>query len=156
MKLIDNGFDAKKSLEFVENVCEWGGGNRLISNIRSSNDPEQIASVLYEGYTKAEKGNVAEGVEWIRCLKGLGQSFASKQLRFLVPHLAIILDSVIREELGYEETVCGYSEFLADCQTLLRHAKKSEELDAEFKQGLRVCDIEAALYTKIQIIRGKW
>ena len=155
VKLIDNGFNAKKSRKFVEEVCEWGGGQRLIKRIIDNNTDEKISSALHEGCTKVQKGCVPEGVERIQCLKGLGLSFASKMLRFLAPDCAVILDRVIRTQLGYEET-CGYSEFLGDCQALLRHAKKSEELDAEFKQGLRVCDIEAALYAKIQIIRGKW
>ena len=98
------------------------------------------------GYEKACNGCVAEGIEWIRELKGLGQSFASKQLRFLMPDRAVILDSVIRKRLGYNETLPGYSKFLADCLTLRDQAHKSEEV-----RGLRVCDIEAALYTKIQV-----
>ena len=109
---------------------------------------------------KVEKNCVAEGVEQIQCLKGLGQSFASKQLRFLVPKRAVILDDRIREKLGYEKTVCGYTEFLTDCHKLLKYAEKSQDLHAKLRRelgtDLYVCNIEAALYAKIQIIRGKW
>jgi len=148
--LVEGGFDPAMSRAFVKRVCEWGGGHRIVSRVLERNTDEQIASAMREGYGNALEGRVAEGVERIRGLTYLGQSFASKQLRFLVPHLAVILDSVIRTGLGYKETVVGYNEYLADCRALLEGARESNQLEASFKAKLRVCDIETALFAKIQ------
>ncbi len=148
--LVASGFDAEASRAFIRRVCEWGGGHRFVDRVLESNTKKQIASALREGYTNAIDGRVAEGVERIRGLHYLGQSFASKQLRFLAPTLAVILDSVLRARLGYEETVSGYREFLADCRALLGHAQASDQLDAGLRAALRVCDIETVLFAKIQ------
>lgn len=146
--LIETQFDPRLSKEFVREVCEWGRGQRFMDRIESS--PEVIAKALSEGVDLVQKGWVAEGVERVRQLSYLGQSFASKQLRFLVPSRVVILDSVIRGRLGYTENVSGYSEFLADCCTVLESVRKSTQLDEAYVAALRVCDIEAAIFAKVQ------
>ncbi len=148
--LVATAFDAKASRAFVKRVCEWGKGHRLVARVLGNNTEKQIASALREGYADALDGRVAEGVERISGLNYLGQSFASKQLRFIAPTLAVILDSVLRTRLGYEETASGYSEFLADCRALLGHAQKSDQLETGFRAKLRICDIETALFARIQ------
>jgi hypothetical protein len=60
------------------------------------------------------------------------------------------MDSVIRNRLGYTDTAAGYSEFLTDCQTILAGVQQSRQMAAVDAKKLRVCDIEAALFTKLQ------
>jgi len=148
--LVACGFEAGASHAFVKRVCEWGGGHRFVDRVLENNTDQQIAAALREGYASALDGDVAEGVKRIGGLYYLGQSFGSKQLRFMAPTLSVILDGVLRSRLGYEETAEGYSEFLADCRTLLAHAQRSDQLDAAFRAQLRVCDIETALFSKVQ------
>jgi hypothetical protein len=59
------------------------------------------------------------------------------------PAAAVILDEVIRGALGYRESRDGYQEFLDDCQTSLA-------LLAPYHPQLRICDVEAAVFAKIQ------
>ena len=142
----------EEAVEFVEKVCTWskGRGHYIKRNVVRNNDHKDIADALFKGYTKAKNGNVAEGVECISILHGLGQSYASKMLRFLLPDGAVILDSIIRTECGFSETVHGYKKFLKYCHDLLDQAKESQKLSAGFKNNLRVCDIEAALFIYVQ------
>ena len=150
-KLIVGGFKSKESKKFVEEVCDWAGktGNRVRGQVIKNNS-EQIAYALCEGYKSASKGCVAEGVGCISSLYGLGQSFASKMLRFIFPEGAIILDDIICRRCNYYPNILGYKDFLQCCHNLLDQAKESQKLSAGFKNNLRVCDIEAALFMYIQ------
>lgn len=149
-RLIQGRFAPADAALFVTRVCQWGGGDRFVGRVLRNNTPTQIARALRLGLASALQGRVSEGVERIRELRWLGQSFASKQLRFLTPTHAVILDSVLRGALGYAEDVDGYGAFLADCQAILDHARTSDQLDARARATLRVCDVEAAIFTKIQ------
>ena len=151
-KLIVGGFKSKESKKFVEEVCDWAGktGNRVRGQVIPKNTPEQIAYALCEGYKSASKGCVAEGVGCISSLHGLGQSFASKMLRFIFPEGAVILDSIICKRCVYASNILGYKKFLKCCHNLLDQAKESQKLPADFKNNLRVCDIEAALFIYVQ------
>lgn len=147
-KLVNSGFEPGASVEFALSVCKWGRGDRHMGRIRANNTAERIASALKEGCLLARSGSVAEGVERICDLRNLGQSFASKQLRFLEPSRAVILDSVIRTRLGYQETPAGYAEFLEDCRSILVLVQKSNQVERGAR--FRVCDIEAAVFAKLQ------
>jgi hypothetical protein len=148
--LVASGFEFRKSVAFVRDVCAWGRGHRHITKVFRDNSDEEIAAALREAYRLAMDGDAAAAVERVKELKNLGQSFASKQVRFLIPSNAVILDSVIRTGLGYAETVEGYREFLSDCRAVLAWAKASDKLDEKLRVQLRVCDIEAAIFAKLQ------
>lgn len=148
--LIQNNFEPNVAKEFVRQVCEWGRGHRFVGRAVDRNSPPDIASALKKGYALALEDQEGEAVARIAQLAYLGQSFASKQLRFLVPDRAVILDSVIRTRMGYTETVEGYREFLEDCRAILKLAKASDRISREFRERLRVCDIETALFAQLQ------
>ncbi|WP_370146036.1 8-oxoguanine DNA glycosylase OGG fold protein [Bradyrhizobium elkanii] len=150
LALIETGFQPEASADFVQRVCRWGGGDRQMGRVRDNNSPDEVSLALSEGVALARGGEVAKGVDRIRRLRNLGQSFASKQIRFLEPTRAVILDSVIRSGLGYAETATGYAEFLSDCQMILISARGSGQLGKTQAAGLRVCDIEAAIFAKLQ------
>jgi hypothetical protein len=147
--LVAGDFEEEDAAAFVKQVCEWGGGDRFVGRVLEKNTKKQIADGLRDGFQQAQRGEVGAGVRRICQLKHLGQSFASKQLRFLAPTHAVILDEVIRSNLGYQETVPGYDEFLADCQAILKRAKTQGLLRPTTKP-LRIADIEAAVFAKIQ------
>jgi hypothetical protein len=140
-KLQDENYPPLASVNFVRQVCRWGGGDRLISRILVTGQ-DRISEVLHQSVILADQGLIAEAVAEIQKLPYLGQSFASKQLRFLRPMRAVILDSVIRDNLGYPETGDGYTGFLRDCEEALRLMPTSPPY--------RICDIEAAIFAKIQ------
>lgn len=146
--LVHAGFPAANSTEFIQQVCEWGRGHRLVGRVLGENSAQQIADALRDGFEFAYQGHAGQGVERICKLRYLAQSFASKQLRFLAPTQAVILDDVIRSALGYADTVQGYDEFLADCQTILGHAQKAGI--KYLGQPLRIANIEAAVFAKLK------
>lgn len=148
--LLRSNFSPDEATKYVKRVCQWGGGHRFVDRVMGRNTPDGIAERLQAGLALTRDGDVAGGVAEIAKLQFLGQSFASKQLRFMAPDRAVILDSVIRSRLGYGATKAGYGEFLGDCEAILLHAQQSHDLDAQFRQRLRVCDIESAIFAKLQ------
>lgn len=149
-ELAQQNFEPSASVDFVQRVHKWGGGQRQMSRVRDKNPPAAVAVALSEAAGLAQRGDVSAGVECIRRLRQVGQSFASKQLRFLEPLRAVILDSVIRTGLGYAETSEGYAEFLGDCQIMLAEVQQSRAIEPSLAEALRVCDIEAAIFAKLQ------
>jgi Putative 8-oxoguanine DNA glycosylase OGG-like protein len=147
--LVAAAFPLDAAASFVNQVCLWGGGDRFVDRVLHDNGMKEIADALDEGYQKAQCGEVSAGVERIRRLKFLGQSFASKQLRFLAPTRAVILDDSIRSNLGYEDTAQGYDAFLSDCREILKHAQAQRVL-RPCGRPLRIADIEAAVFAKIR------
>lgn len=141
--LIAEDFPHLRSAEFSEQVIRWGRGQRFVGRFRQRNNDGDIASSLKRAVLMANSGEITLAVSELQKLKYLGQSFASKLVRFMCPIDAVILDEVIRNRLGYQETAAGYEEFLADCRAVLEVAQQKYP-------ELRICDVEAAIFAKIQ------
>jgi hypothetical protein len=148
--LVGAAFAQRDAVRYVEAVCRWGRGQRFVGRVLSDNAHEDIQQTLREAYALACMGNAALGVERITSIVYLGQSFASKQLRFLAPSRAVILDEVIRSSLGYAQSIDGYEQFLGDCQSILARARTCRQLQTGIKAALRVCDVEAAVFAKLK------
>jgi len=141
--VIAAGYALENSMRFATGVILWGGGHRFSGRFQAKNAAEEVAAALEKSVDLTDQGHAGEAVEVVQQLEQLGQSFASKIVRFLRPEKAVILDSIIRNALGYAESTEGYEEFLADCRTIRDDAKDTNP-------GLRVCDVEAAIFAKIQ------
>ena len=146
-RLIAANFPPAEATAFIEGVCEWGGGERNLSRILDAGDAT-IAQTLKLANEAIDAGDAVRAVGQLRHLPHLGLSFASKVARFLAPDRCVVLDSVIRTRIGYVESSEGYSEFLRDCSQLLQMLRTSPDLDASLRDGLRVCDVEAAVFIK--------
>lgn len=147
--LIKDNFPGFETKAFIESVCAWGGGERFIGRVEAKRDLD-LSNVLREAYDLCQQNLVGKAVAHISDrVRYLGFSFASKQLRFLAPEKAVILDSVIRHRLGYAPTIAGYDEFLQDCASILELARSSGKLDQTLRQKLRICDVEVALYISL-------
>ncbi len=146
-QLIAADFPLSASTTFIERVCRWGRGARHITRVNAAGGA-RIAHSLRSATEAIEAGHVADAIEELRNLPHLGLSFASKVARFLQPKKCVILDSVIRSHLGYVESKEGYAEFLRDCFQLLHMLRQSPDLEASLRDGLRVCDVEAAVFMK--------
>lgn len=148
--LRQHNFGAAESTAFLRSVYTWGRGHRNVDRAVDGNEADEIATAFREADALAATGQTAQAVQRVQQLDRLGQSFASKHVRFLAPTQAVVLDSVIRTALGYEESVEGYTEFLADCGDVLRLVRQSQDLDVTYRTALRVCDVEAAIFAKLQ------
>ncbi|WP_343227780.1 8-oxoguanine DNA glycosylase OGG fold protein [Rhizobium laguerreae] len=146
-RLIAANFPPNDATAFIGGVCEWGRGNRNFSRIRDAGDTT-IAQSLRSATEAIDAGDVTRSIEELQRLPHLGLSFASKVARFLAPDKCVVLDSVIRNRIGYVESEEGYSEFLQDCFQLLQTLRTSPDLEAPLRDRLRVCDVEAAVFIK--------
>ncbi|HEX5279696.1 MAG TPA: hypothetical protein VFW28_06430 [Micropepsaceae bacterium] len=142
-ELCAQDFPDDRSARFAEEVIRWGGGHRFVGRFREMNANADIAEALRRAAALADQGAVSQAVAWVQTLNYLGQSFASKLVRFIRPERAVILDDVIRSSLGYLDNEQGYDEFLSDCRQVL-------DLALQEQPQLRVCDIEAAVFAKLQ------
>lgn len=146
-RLIAANFPPAEATAFIEGLCEWGGGERNLSRILDAGDAT-IAQTLKLANEAIDAGDAVRAVGQLRHLRHLGLSFASKVARFLAPDKCVVLDSVIRTRIGYVENLKGYAEFLRDCSQLVQLLRTSSDLDASLRDGLRVCDVEAAVFMK--------
>lgn len=142
-KLVADNFPEGDAATFCVSVIKWGRGDRFAGRFVARNTPEQIATALREATALVDNGLCPEAVTRVQQLGQLGQSFASKIVRFIRPRHAVIMDSVIRNSLGYSETEAGYGAFLSDCLAILDAVKD------KFPHW-RVCEIEAAIFAKIK------
>lgn len=143
VEVVRSGFDPIHSAKFFREVILWGHGHRFLGRFLDQNSPDNLAIALREADALLILERPGKAVVRLQQLRFLGQSFASKVARFLHPTGAVILDDVIRSALGYQENQEGYDEFLQDCQTMQAVLSLSYP-------NLRVCDIEAAIFAKIQ------
>ena len=136
-------FPEDESVSFAEGVIRWGRGQRFVGRFLDRNSGSAIAIALRNSVALVDRGEVSHAVASVQQLDYLGQSFASKLVRFLCPTRAVILDDVIRSSLGYMDSREGYEEFLADCTAVLNVAKQDQP-------SLRICDVEEAVFAKLQ------
>ena len=150
LKFARDGFPETGAINFVQKVCGWGGYAGIAGRVTRDARPLAICSALQAGYNLAIDGSPGEGLRAINGLKGLGISFASKHLRFLVPQSAVVLDSIISGRLGYSMSIDGYESFLADCQTLQADVERASIVHPFNADGhWRVSDIESAIFAKL-------
>jgi hypothetical protein len=93
---------------------------------------------------------VADAMRRVIDLRDLGISFGSKHLKFLDPARAVVLDTVISGRLGYPLTIDGYTEFLADCHTLLEKVTVAnvEYPFSHHQPGWQVSEMEMVIFAK--------
>lgn len=143
-KLLSKDFPDDESANFVLKVVDWGKGFYICNKFKTGNETRDIASKLRQASKLVNDCNQPEkAVSEVQQLNFLGQSFASKIVRFMHPEHAVILDSVIRDNLGYPQSEEGYNEFLDDCRTILDSVRGTHP-------NLRICDIESVIYAKLQ------
>jgi hypothetical protein len=145
VNLIGDDFPPDDSCAFAQAVIQWGRGHRNLARFLNNNNELDIANALENAHQCLTQQAPAAAIAQLVILHHLGQSFASKLLRFLSPTQAVILDSVIRTGLGYRDDADGYNAFLQDCQCVKALTVNIPEL-----HHLRLCDIEAAIYVKVR------
>jgi hypothetical protein len=146
-QLIAGEFESHSTLEFVGRVMNWGGGDRNVSRVVAQQ--ERVTTLVAAAYADALERGPAGALATLKPIKRLGIAFGSKLLRFLLPSSAVILDSVIRENLGYPNSQRGYLAFLAECHELLDHVR-DQPYPLQAGGTWRICDIEAAIYARLQ------
>jgi hypothetical protein len=144
-QLKENDFQPDACLHFVEQVYRWSKSVRNLSHVLNAG-PDEIASRLRAATKQIDAEEETRAVETLAGIPHVGISYASKIARFLDPSRCVILDSIIREHIGYPDDLWGYEAFLRDCNDAVHMLKASPSLDPECRERLRVCDVEAALF----------
>jgi hypothetical protein len=148
-RLAAEGFSDPQLRKFIQAVCEWGGYTGIAARVIQNN--RDLATQFQQAHQAASSGKAVEGLTILRQVKGLGISFASKHLKFLAPDDAVVLDSTIKEQLGYATNLTGYGAFLTDCHDVLNACNQFKiHYTGWGAQGWRVSDIETAIFQKIR------
>lgn len=150
--LVRSGFAHAETRNFVRAVCRWGGHAGIAGRVLKDNTLTKIAGAFSEAHGLASRGCIEEGLISIMQLKQLGTtSFASKHLRFIQPEMAVVLDSVIRDKLGYAMNAAGYRLLLDTCAHAVT-ALNELGIHNPLRVGgvWYVSDVEAALFAKLR------
>jgi hypothetical protein len=119
-QLAEHAFSIDELCNFIRAVCAWGGYPGIANRVINNNQPNEIAAAFQKAYQMAIGGQVIDALALLRQLHNLGGvSFASKHLKFLAPNDAVVLDSIIEDQLGYARNTAGYAAFLTDCRDIL-------------------------------------
>jgi hypothetical protein len=144
-QLVEDNFPNKTSHQFMLGVIHWGKGHRFLGRA-AKNDGQDVSECVSKAYELGRQGYLAEAVTEIQKLRFVGHSFASKHIRMMFPESAATLDSRIRLRLGYGENESGYRSFLEDLANIKTMILNSEEVPADTKKNVRICDIEMIIY----------
>lgn len=107
-RLIESRFEMSALERFIRAVHGWGGqsGSRNLPKILRSDFQEYFVSAY--DYLNKPQTSVQGALNIICNIPGLGVSYGSKHLRFIRPDRCAILDSVVRDRLGYSEDAMSY------------------------------------------------
>jgi hypothetical protein len=145
------GFPEADCLQFVRDVCRWGGYAGVGGRVIKDNSPREIATALREahGVLQSPNQDLARALGIVNGLKALGTpSFASKHLRFLEPRLCPVFDDYLRTLLPYPFDPRGYAAFAADCSrvaVVLRERGATSPWPGRGRDWF-VADVEAAVF----------
>lgn len=123
---LKDSLNPENSLEFSEEVCNWGRGQRVFANLMRRNKGKSLGKQLQAWFQMVIETNdiekcISAGIE----IEGLGVSFASKHLRMINPHKYAVLDEVISAGIGFALNPKGYRFFINSLQSF----KTSYNLD---------------------------
>jgi hypothetical protein len=151
-QLIEIGFAADETRQFVRSVCSWGNYAGIADRVLNKNPMDAIRKAFQCAVQKCQDGKLCEALKEVNGLSQLGSpSFASKHLRFLWPTEAVIMDSFICTRLGYPSEVSGYQAFCADCRALATALNSHDCRNPVHGSGCwRPCDAESVLFAFIR------
>tara|TARA_R110000787_G_scaffold59076_5_gene133993 strand:+ start:1651 stop:2244 length:594 start_codon:yes stop_codon:yes gene_type:complete len=151
-RLITSRFPRKECITFVRDVCRWGNRPGTAGLVIKNNSEADIQKQLKSAWKHLSCNRPGEALDAVLALDGLDVSFGSKHLRLLSPDKAVVLDSIIRDGLGYERSREGYGHFLADCLAVrdFLNGPDGSPNPIDLKGPWRVCDVEMAIYSKLR------
>ena len=155
-RLIDSGFSPQRNAyNFMENVIVWTRARWPLNDARE-NSHSEIKDALSGAYENVIDPNqqdlrivLAESVEILKNLHGIGPTLASAHIRMMFPDVAGVLNQKIRDELGYGEEINDYIEFLDDLndlKSILDPWNRSKKL---ISGNFRICDVEMIVYAAL-------
>jgi hypothetical protein len=147
-------FADEELVAFVRRVSEWGGYPKTAERVFDRNDFSEVRH-RFENAVEAltmDDPHLKFALRELRCIRGLGVSFASKHLRLIRPDVCPVLDSVLSERLGYPLNVSGYKRFSDACLSVGRRLKERgiENPMRRKDQAWYAADVEMAVYVFVR------
>lgn len=138
---------------FMRMVFGWGGspyvGNKFMKH--NAKKLQDVHSAVLASHKYLNEKNDKAAIESLTALKGLDVSYASKHLKFLDPENAVVLDSIIVRELGYENSEDGYVEFVGKCREWKELLNEKRIACGRSREGTwRVSDVEMAVFKHVE------
>lgn len=155
-ELIRSDFPHQETVEFVKEVCYWGGYPGISGRVLKYNTNDQVSSALRDAALRLKEGSIFKAICRVNELSGLGTpSFASKHLRFLCPKICGVFDSILRDSLAIPFNPSGYHEFCRDCLWLSAILTTNKiPCSASRKDGIWfAADAEGAVYMFARSLR---
>ena len=152
--------------KFIKDVCKWGGstGNRVWGNLlKEENNTEKEILTTFEEVRQIldqDDPDLVEALTIMKSLKGLGVSYASKHLRFMLPKECPVYDSVLNQYLPYRiprrtprssVDFGEYANFAEDCKSI-----GSELCSRKISNPVRdseewfAADVESAIFWQVR------
>ena len=141
---------------FIRQVCRWGNYAGIGGRVLNQNKIDMIRTNFLEAWKALNLSppNVRRALISINKIKNLGTpSFASKHLRFLMPQVCPVLDSIIWQGVGkYSFDPEGYAEFSRDCLEIASKLHKNLTINPRAREtGMWfAADIEGAIFEYLQ------
>lgn len=152
INLQNENFNPQNTARFVRQICRWGGYYGLSARILNQNGQNELVAAFQEAYNHLNNGNSQDALIRLNNLRQLGRpSFASKFLRFLAPHQAVVLDRVISENTGIPLTPDGYHNLINQCHEIVNELNLGHHQNPIRNNNLWVvADVEAAFFAHMQ------
>lgn len=104
--------NAEDSAAFSADVCLWGGGARVLGNLKRHHPHGLLGERVHQWLASVPALGPLDAVAHGLAIKGLRVSFASKHLRHFDPERFAVLDEVLSLGLGYAMNPAGYQLFI--------------------------------------------
>jgi hypothetical protein len=126
---------------FCRHLCQWGGAPHIADQVLQT-DWAALAGAVQQAVNCLAACNLVGACQALDDLPGLGVSYASKHLRFIMPERCAILDEQVRENCGYDETPEAFARYSQDCLNV-SHALVGRGI------FFRVADVDMAIFASL-------
>lgn len=147
---VANGFRSADTRALVKRVCKWGRYSGVGGKALKYNRVGRIARKLQLSHQALMRGDYVSAITEATKINGFAVSFGSKHLRMMAPGRAVVLDSIISENLGYKRTPTGYAEFIADCENIRDMLNQQGICPTPNRTSWRISEVEMAIFMSLQ------
>ncbi len=149
---VSKGLLQNETFLFVRFCCAWGGlrgkNPKTIYRDNSADQFRKLRDALERARDLSLQGKFQGAILALNQIKGTSISFRSKFLKFLVPDHSAVLDSKLRDALGYRNTAADYEKFVQDCIGI-RDELNNVGLSRSDGKRWRTSDVEMAIFKHV-------
>ena len=152
LNYVSSGLPQNETFLFVRFCCAWGGlrgkNPKTIYRDNATDQFRKLRDALERARDLSLQGKFQSAILALNQVKGTSISFRSKFLKFLAPDHSAVLDSKLRDALGYRNTAVDYKNFVQDC-IYIRNELNYVGLTRSDRQPWRTSDVEMAIFKHV-------